>query len=68
MHLKKFKYRENVFFFLLISKSETFIYSRFMTCKVKHFNFILGDLCLQLMRVKNPVSSKNIRIFIFEFH
>ncbi len=38
VHLKKLEYREKVdFFFSNISKSETFIYSRFITCKEKHF-------------------------------
>ncbi len=38
VHLKKIEYRGNLFFFfLLISKSETFIYFRFIACKVKHF-------------------------------
>ncbi len=42
VHLKKFEFREKVFFFfLLISKSETVIYSRFITCKVKHFKSFL---------------------------
>ncbi len=36
VHLKKIEYGDKVFS-LLISKSETFIYFRFITCKVKHF-------------------------------
>ncbi len=37
VHLKKLEYREKLFFLELISISETFIYSRFITCKVKYF-------------------------------
>ncbi len=38
MHLKKFEYHEKVIFYCsLFKKSETFIYFRFITCKVKHF-------------------------------
>ncbi len=38
VHLNKLECREKVHFFLqVISKSETFIYFRFIACKVKHF-------------------------------
>ncbi len=38
VQLKTLEYGEKVhFFYKLISKSETFIYFRFLTCKVKHF-------------------------------
>ncbi len=61
VHLKKIRtsWRKYFFFLLiLISKSETFIYSRFIACKVKHFKsffcFHFDDYSLQLMKVKNP--------------
>ncbi len=38
VHLNELECREKVHFFLkVISKSETFIYFRFIACKVKHF-------------------------------
>ncbi len=37
----------------MILKSETFIYFRFITCKVKHFCFNFDDYNSQLMKVKN---------------
>ncbi len=50
----------------LISKSETFIYFRFITCKVKYFKHLFVCfliLSLQIMKVKNPVS-QNIYIWV----
>ncbi len=42
LHLNKLECREKVNFFLqLISKSETFIYFRYITCKVKHLKKIV---------------------------
>ena len=55
-----------IFFSEFNSKSETFIYSRLITRKVKYlkrfFCFNLYDYGLQLMEIKNPVS-QNIRTF-----
>ncbi len=61
--VKKF----SVFFFLLISKGETFIYSRLFTCKVKYFK----SLFLMIRAYsswKSKIQYQNIRIFTFEFH
>lgn len=46
----------NFFIRNLILKSETLIFSRFITHKVKHFGFNLGDHGVWLMRIKHPVS------------
>ncbi len=37
VHLNKLECREKVHFLVTYFKSETFIYFRFITCKVKHF-------------------------------
>ncbi len=47
-HLKKLEYHEKFFFFLLISKCETFINSRFIACKEKHFKMFLFVLILAI--------------------
>ncbi len=48
VYLKQLEYCEKIDFFCNISKSEVFIYSRLITCKVKHFKsffvcFNFGD-------------------------
>ncbi len=49
VHLNKLECREKVIFFLqVISKSETFIYFRFIACKVKHFKSFFFVLILMI--------------------
>ncbi len=56
VHLKKIEYCEKYIYFFYFSKSETFIYSRFITCKVKHFKSFFFVLILMNR-------AYNIRIF-----
>ncbi len=61
VQLKTLEYGEKVhFFYKLISKSETFIYFRFLTCKVKHFKscfcFNFDDLSLNTIHTVSIVS------------
>ncbi len=39
LHLKKIDFGDKVHFLVTYFKSDTFIYFRFITCKVKHFLF-----------------------------
>ncbi len=68
VHLQELKYGEKVIFFLqLISKSETLIDFRFITCKVKQFKcflFLFWWLDLTANESQKSVS-QNIRIFTF---
>ncbi len=47
VYLNKFEYGEKVFL-KLISKSETFIYFSYITCKVKHFKRVVLFLILMI--------------------
>ncbi len=63
---KKIEYGEKVFFLIKLIK-KTFIDFRFITCKVKHFKYVLF-LWLELTANESQKSvSQNFRIFTFEF-
>ncbi len=65
---KKIEYGEKVFFLIKLIK-KTFIDFRFITCKVKHFKYVLFlFLWLELTANESQKSvSQNFRIFTFEF-
>ncbi len=69
MHLKKFEYREKAHFKKFISKSDsyiyTFIYSRFITCEVKHFKGVF--VLILMIRYYTSWKSKIQYIKILEY-
>ncbi len=69
VHLKKLEYREKVhFFYCNISKRETFIYSRFITCKVKHFkSFYFIFVLIWMIRAYSQRKSKIQYLKILEY-